>query len=152
MNKEPVWLLREFIVAIHERLIAEYGGSPGLRDEGLLESALARPLHLFHYGNPSEVELAAAYAVGIAKNHAFIDGNKRTAFVAAAVFLSRNGLRLTAPEAEATRLRATCSSSVRARRRAGPRVSGGGTDGLQEVRLAGSLAAPQPQGRRASLS
>jgi death on curing protein len=102
MNKEPVWLLREFIIAIHERLIAEYGGSSGLRDEGLLESALARPLHLFHYAHPSLVELAAAYAVGIAKNHAFIDGNKRTAFVAAAVFLSRNGLRLTAPEAEAT--------------------------------------------------
>jgi death-on-curing protein len=102
MNKEPVWLLREFIIAVHERLIAEYGGSPGLRDEGLLESALARPLHLFHYGDPSVVELAAAYAVGIAKNHAFIDGNKRTAFVAAVVFLSRNGLRLTAREAEAT--------------------------------------------------
>ena len=62
----------------------------------------ARPLHLFHYGNPSVVEMAAAYAVGIAKNQAFIDGNKRTAFVAAVVFLSRNGLRLTAPEAEAT--------------------------------------------------
>ena len=102
MKREPIWLLREFIVAIHERLIAEYGGSAGLRDEGLLESALARPLHLFHYSKPSVVELAAAYAVGIAKNHAFIDGNKRTAFVAAAVFLSRNGLRLTAPEAEAT--------------------------------------------------
>jgi death-on-curing protein len=95
MSREPVWLLREFITAIHERLIAEYGGSPGLRDEGLLESALARPLHLFHYGDPSVVELAAAYAVGL-------DGNKRTAFIAAAVFLSRNGLRLTAPEAEAT--------------------------------------------------
>jgi death-on-curing protein len=102
VKREPIWLLREFIVAIHERLIAEYGGSAGLRDEGLLESALARPLHLFHYSKPSVVELAAAYAVGIAKNHAFIDGNKRTAFVAAAVFLSRNGLRLTAPEAEAT--------------------------------------------------
>jgi death-on-curing protein len=102
MNKEPTWLLREFIIAVHERLIAEYGGSSGLRDEGLLESARARPLHLFHYGNPSVVELAAAYAVGIAKNHAFIDGNKRTAFVAAAVFLNRNGCRLTAPEAEAT--------------------------------------------------
>jgi death-on-curing protein len=90
MKPEPVWLLREFIVAIHERLIADYGGSPGLRDEGLLESALARPMHLFTYGKPSLAELAAAYAVGIAKNHAFIDGNKRTAFVAAAVFLERN--------------------------------------------------------------
>ena len=102
MKKEPVWLLREFITAVHERLIAEYGGSSGLRDEGLLESALARPMHLFHYGDPSLTGLAASYAVGIAKNHAFIDGNKRTAFVAAAVFLERNGLQLTASEAEAT--------------------------------------------------
>jgi death-on-curing protein len=102
MKPEPVWLLREFIVAIHERLIADYGGSPGLRDEGLLESALARPMHLFTHGKPSLAELAAAYAVGIAKNHAFIDGNKRTAFVAAAVFLERNGLHLNASEAEAT--------------------------------------------------
>ena len=102
MTKEPIWLLRGFIIAVHERLIAEYGGSPGLRDEGLLESALARPMHPFHYGNPSLTDLASSYAVGIAKNHAFIDGNKRTAFLAAAVFLGRNGLRLTASEAEAT--------------------------------------------------
>jgi death-on-curing protein len=102
VSAEPVWLLREFIIAVHERLIAEYGGSSGLRDEGLLESALARPMHLFTYGTPSLAQLAASYAVGIAKNHAFIDGNKRTAFVAAAVFLERNGLNLTAPEAEAT--------------------------------------------------
>jgi death-on-curing protein len=102
VSAEPVWLLREFVIAVHERLIAEHGGSAGLRDEGLLESALARPMHLFTYGKPSLTEMAAAYAVGIAKNHAFIDGNKRTAFVAAVVFLSRNGLRLTASEAEAT--------------------------------------------------
>jgi death-on-curing protein len=102
MSAEPAWLLREFIIAVHERLIAEYGGRPGLRDEGLLESALARPMHLFNYGSPSLVDMAASYAVGVAKNHAFIDGNKRTAFVAAAVFLARNGLRLTASEAEAT--------------------------------------------------
>jgi death-on-curing protein len=102
MSAEPAWLLREFIIAVHERLIAEYGGSPGLRDEGLLESVLARPMHLFNYGSPSLVDMAASYAVGIAKNHAFVDGNKRTAFVAAAVFLARNGLRLTASEAEAT--------------------------------------------------
>ena len=102
MTGEPVWLLREFIIAVHERLIAEYGGSPGLRDERLFESALARLIHLFTDGSPSLTDLAAAYAVGIAKNHAFIDGNKRTAFVAAATFLARNGLRLTASEAEAT--------------------------------------------------
>src|SRR5258708_33207497 len=100
MSAEPIWLLREFIIAVHERLIAEYGGSPGLRDEGLLESALARPMHLFNYGNPSLVEMAASYAVGIAKNHAFVDGNKRTAFVTASVFLARHGSRLTASEAQ----------------------------------------------------
>lgn len=102
MKAEPVWLLREFVLAIHERLIADHGGSAGLRDEGLLESALARPMHLFTYGKPPLPELAASYAVGIAKNHAFVDGNKRTAFVAAAVFLERNGLCLNASEAEAT--------------------------------------------------
>ncbi len=102
MNAEPIWLKREFIIAVHERLIADHGGSSGLRDAGLLESALARPQHQFNYGKPSLTELAAAYAVGIAKNHAFVDGNKRTAFVAAVVFLGRNGLRLNASEAEAT--------------------------------------------------
>lgn len=102
MNAEPVWLKREFIIAVHERLIADHGGSSGLRDEGLLESALARPKHQFHYRKPSLTGLAAAYAVGIAKNHAFVDGNKRTAFVAAVVFLERNGLHLNASEAEAT--------------------------------------------------
>jgi len=102
VNAEPIWLKREFIIAVHERLIADHGGSSGLRDAGLLESALARPQHQFNYGKPSLTELAAAYAVGIAKNHAFVDGNKRTAFVAAVVFLERNGLRLNASEAEAT--------------------------------------------------
>lgn len=102
MSAEPIWLLREFIIAIHEHLIAEFGGSSGLRDGGLLESALARPVRLFTYGEPSLCDLASSYAVGIAKNHAFIDGNKRTAFVAAVVFLGRNGLELNASEAEAT--------------------------------------------------
>jgi death-on-curing protein len=102
MKKEPVWLLHKFIIAAHERLIAEFGGSPGLRDEGLLQSALARPIHLFHYGNPGLLEMAAAYAIGIAKNHAFIDGNKRIAFIAAIAFLERNGLSFIASEAEAT--------------------------------------------------
>jgi death-on-curing protein len=102
MKQEPEWLLREFIIAAHERLIAEFGGSSGLRDDGLVESALARPLHLQHYGNPTLAELAASYAFGLARNHPFIDGNKRIAFIAAAVFLERNGLCFTAPEAEAT--------------------------------------------------
>ena len=102
MKGEPRWLRRNFVIAIHERLISEHGGSGGLRDNGLLESAMARPKHLLAYGSPSVFELAAAYAVGIAKNHAFVDGNKRTAFVAASVFLSRNGFLITAPEADAT--------------------------------------------------
>ena len=94
MSAEPIWLLRGFVIAVHERLIAEYGGSPGLRDECLLEPAQARSMHLFNYGNPLSVEMAASYAVGIAKNHPSVDGNKRTAFVAAAVSSKGNGLRV----------------------------------------------------------
>src|SRR3990172_9535685 len=85
-------------------LIAEHGGSHGVRDTGLLESALSRPVNLFSYGDPDLPALAAAYAAGIIKNHPFIDGNKRTGFAAAATFLDRNGLELTASEAEATRM------------------------------------------------
>ena len=117
MNAEPIWLQREFIIAVHERLISDHGGTSGLRDEGLLESALAKPRHRFHYGAPSLTELAAAYAVGIAKNHAFVDGNKRTAFVAAVVFLERNGVHFNASEAEATiaMLRVAASSMTEKR-------------------------------------
>jgi death-on-curing protein len=87
--------------ALHERLIAEHGGRPGVRDEGLLESALARPPNLLAYGRPDLFDLAAAYAQGLVRDHPFIDGNKRAALMAAYVFLDRNGYRLTAPEAEA---------------------------------------------------
>jgi death-on-curing protein len=97
---EPIWLQRNALLAIHSRMIAEYGGSDGIRDENLLESALARPQNLFAYGQPDIFALAASYAFGIAKNHAFIDGNKRTAFMAAYVFLARNGWELRAPEAD----------------------------------------------------
>ncbi len=95
---EPVWLLPEAILAIHQRQLAEHGGEPGLRDEGLLDSALARALQLWSYGDPPPdlCALAAAYAFGIAKNHPFFDGNKRTAFVACYAFLYRNGLEVTA--------------------------------------------------------
>jgi death-on-curing protein len=85
-------------------LITEHGGSHGVRASGLLESALSRPVNLFSYGNPDLPALAAADAAGIIKNHPFIDGNKRTGFAAAATFLDSNGLELTAPEAEATRM------------------------------------------------
>jgi death-on-curing protein len=99
---DPVWLDRRVIEAVHDRLIAEHGGAPGLRDEGLLVSALTRPRQLAAYDQPDLCDLAAAYATAIVRNHPFIDGNKRTAFIAAYVFLARNGLRLSASEASAT--------------------------------------------------
>jgi death-on-curing protein len=86
---------------MHDEQIAEHGGSPGLRDSGLLSSALARPQHKAVYGTPSVFDLAAAYAAGIILNHPFVDGNKRTGFLAAYVFLDLNGWLLVAPEAEA---------------------------------------------------
>src|ERR1041384_5383185 len=91
-----VWLLEETITAIHHRQIAEHGGGEGLRDEGLLLSALARPQNLLAYGEPAPdlASLAAAYAYGIARNHPFVDGNKRTALVAARTFLISNGVDL----------------------------------------------------------
>jgi death-on-curing protein len=99
--KEPVWLLKQIVLACHAECIRLYGGSDGMRDEGLLESALARPEHQYHYQKADLCRLAAAYAAGIAKNHPFVDGNKRTAFMAATVFLERNGLRFTAEPAHA---------------------------------------------------
>ncbi len=100
--KEPLWLSKSLILAVHDRLLADYGGSSGLRDEGLLESALGKPVNLFAYGKPTLFALAASYAVGIVKNHPFVDGNKRTGFVAAAAFLDSNGIELVASEADAT--------------------------------------------------
>lgn len=99
--KEPRWLTVTAIHTMHEELIAEHGGSSGVRDQGLLESALARPQNLLAYGKPALAELGASYAFGIARNHPFVDGNKRTALMAAYVFLGLNGQRLVAPEAEA---------------------------------------------------
>lgn len=99
--KEPFWLTREIVIAIQGELLARFGGLGGLRDEGLLESALARPLQLFRYSTPSTFELAACYAHGIVKNHPFLDGNKRAGFVAAYTFLGINGFRLEAPEEDA---------------------------------------------------
>lgn len=86
------------IRAVHEEQLAEHGGAAGIRDEGMLESALNRPLQQAHYGTPDVAELAAGYAYGIARNHPFIDGNKRTAFVAAELFLALNGHMLTADD------------------------------------------------------
>ncbi len=98
---EPSWLDMSDVVSFHQALLARFGGLPGIRDEGLLDSALNRPRHLYTYGQPSLFELAAEYAVGIVKNHPFLDGNKRTGFIAAALFLEANGLFFAAPEEEA---------------------------------------------------
>ncbi|MFT3735489.1 MAG: type II toxin-antitoxin system death-on-curing family toxin [Rhodocyclaceae bacterium] len=94
-----VWIDRAVILAIHEEQLAEHGGGVGTRDIGLLDSALARPLNLSLYGTPDAAELAASYGFGIARNHPFIDGNKRTAFVAVELFLALNGFLLTADDA-----------------------------------------------------
>jgi death-on-curing protein len=96
-----VWLSRPLILAIHDEQLAEHGGATGLRDPGLLDSALARPLNRAGYGEPDTAELAAVYALGIAQNRPFVDGNKRTAFVALELFLRLNGCVLTAGDAEA---------------------------------------------------
>jgi death on curing protein len=98
--KKPFWLKKEAVLAVHDRLLAEHGGSGGIRDEALLESALARPQNLLAYGKPSMFELAAAYACGIIKNHPFIDGNKRTGFMAAFVFLGINKIDFVAAESD----------------------------------------------------
>ena len=100
--KEPHWIGRDVVLAIHEQLLALHGGSAGIRDEGLLDSALGRPLNLFAYEQASLFAMAASYAGGIIRNHPFIDGNKRTGFVLCAVFLERNGYELVASEEEAT--------------------------------------------------
>lgn len=94
------WLDRQTIDAIHEEQIAEHGGAAGLRDAGLLESALARPRNLFLYGQNDLAAIAAAYAFGIVRNHPYIDGNKRTAFLAAYVFLEMNGMTFDATPEE----------------------------------------------------
>jgi death-on-curing protein len=97
-----VWLTRELLLAVHDEQIAEHGGASGIRDIGLLESAIARPLNRAGYGKADLAELGALYALAIARNHPFVDGNKRTAFVALETFLVLNELQLTAGDAEAT--------------------------------------------------
>jgi len=96
-----VWLGRAIILAVHDEQLRAHGGASGIRDEGLLESALARPLNLAGYEQPDTAELAATYAIAIARNHPFIDGNKRTAYVAMETFLALNGLAFVASDADA---------------------------------------------------
>ena len=98
---EPFWLSQVFIIAIHGRLLAEHGGSPGLRDRGLLESVLAAPRNHRAYKQPDIIDLAALDAHAITRNHPFVDGNKRVALAAAGVFLELNGWRLIATEPDA---------------------------------------------------
>ena len=99
---EPQWITKQALLVLHDRSIALHGGASGLRDEGLLESALARPLNRFHYEGVHDIcDLAATYLVGLASNHPFVDGNKRAAFLAAGLFLRLNGRRLTADQADA---------------------------------------------------
>ena len=99
-NDRWVWLDPSVIHAVHDEQLGEHGGAAGLRDVGLLESALARPMQLAAYGEPDAASLAAAYGFGLAKNHPFVDGNKRTAFVAVELFLALNGWDLAAGDAD----------------------------------------------------
>ena len=96
-----VWLSRQLVLAIHDEQLAEHGGALGVRDAGLLDSALARPLNRAGYGQPDTAELAALYAIAIALNHPFLDGNKRTAYVTLETFLALNGCRFAASDADA---------------------------------------------------
>lgn len=99
---EPAWLTREQVEYLHDRQLRRHGGPPGLRDADMLESALARPQNKFAYGETDLAELAAAYAVGLARNHPFVDGNKRIAFIAMMVFLRKNDILLRPDPAEST--------------------------------------------------
>jgi death-on-curing protein len=98
---EPFWLTRQMVVAIHDEQLAIHGGASGLRDEGMLESALDRPKNKWSYENAGLAELAAAYGFAIARNHPFVDGNKRTSLLALYTFLGVNGIDFDVPEAEA---------------------------------------------------
>jgi death on curing protein len=101
MSKEPKWVLRDTVLLLHEQSLAEHGGTAGIRDEGLLDSALGKPMNLFAYGDPAIHDLAASYVYGLVKNHPFLDGNKRTGFVTGVLFLALNGYKLIASEADA---------------------------------------------------
>ena len=98
---EPKWITKDILLSVHAELLNRFGGLSGIRDEGLLDSALNRPKHLLSYGSPTLFQMAASYSHGIVKNHPFLDGNKRTGFMSAYIFLGVNGWSLEAPEEEA---------------------------------------------------
>jgi death on curing protein len=102
-NNEPTWLNAEIALAIHDRQLAEHGGMQGVRDNNLLDSALAKPINRWNYGDHDCANLAASYAYGVARNHPFIDGNKRTAWVLARLFLAINECELRFDKEDATR-------------------------------------------------
>jgi death-on-curing protein len=104
MSEEPDWLTYEQVLAIQARQLRRFGGAPGLRDEGILRSALERPVNKWQYEQADLAMLAAAYAFGLAKNHAFVDGNKRVAFIAMVVFLRKNGVRFAPEQAQSTKI------------------------------------------------
>lgn len=104
MSEEPNWLTYEQVLAIHSRQLRRFGGAAGLRDEGILRSALERPVNKWQYEQADLAMLAAAYAFGLAKNHAFVDGNKRVAFLAMLIFLRKNGVRFTPDQAQSTKI------------------------------------------------
>ena len=104
MSSEPKWLTYDQVIAIHSRQLRRFGGAAGLRDDGLLRSAIGRPVNKWHYEQAELAELAAAYAFGLAKNHAFVDGNKRIAFMSLMIFLHRNGVRFAPDQAHATKM------------------------------------------------
>lgn len=106
MTTERVWrwVRHDVLFAVHDRQIAEHGGSDGIRDLGAIETALSRPQNLAYYDDPDAADLAAAYAYGLAKNHGFVDGNKRIAWVAARLFLADNGFRLGFDQLDAIRM------------------------------------------------
>lgn len=97
---EPIWIDLEIVLAIHDQQLAEHGGQPGVRDRGLLESALSQPRNQFAYGEVAVTRLAASYAFGISRNHPFLDGNKRTSLVVTELFLELNGYELTAGDVD----------------------------------------------------
>ena len=109
---EPIWVPAQAVHIIHDRQIARHGGAPGLRDEGLLQGALQRPINKWQYENTDTFECAAAYAFGIVKAHAFVDGNKRTAFVTSVTFLRLNGWHFTTEPAEGVSFMEDLASSV----------------------------------------
>ena len=109
---EPAWLSCSAVLAVHHMMIARFGGSEGLRDEGLLDSALARPQNLYHHENCKDLSrLAAAYAAGLIQNHPFVDGNKRSGFIAAYMFLDLNGATLREDEVTATSMTRSLAAS-----------------------------------------